>query len=278
MMTNTKQLNMLRENILETLQDIELDRTNGRMIHKKDIVRLSALLESFSVFSRVSRLSSYINESNYFDSKYDKLVAEYRYAKKTLNLIREGFNNPFDTDNDITTDAYKMMNDMYPNYSGSPSKKINISSVRLWNPDVNDKIYYKDGKMNAGKYFGVNDIIERCPVRLLTNKELYSKTIRDFAFPIDIDGRVYAIPFGYASYYRDRKTSTSEPNATYEYDGNNPNDPMIKIISIRPIKKGSEIVLDIPDEDYYDNEITADAFKYPGNCSVMYSVKNFKFA
>lgn len=274
-MTNTKQLNMLRENILESLQDIDLDRINGRMIRKKDIIRLSALLESFSVFSMELNSQSYINESKSFDSKYDKLVAEYRYTKKTLDILREGFNNPFDTDDNIASDAYDFMKDMYGN---SSAKKIDVSSVRLWNPDVNDKIYYKNGRMNAGKYFGQNDVIERCPIRLLTNKELYSKTIRDFAFPIDIDGRVYAIPFGYASYYRDRKSSPSEPNATYEYDGTSPDDPIIKIIAIKPIKKGTEIVLDISDEEYYDNELTADTFRYPGNCSVMYSVKNFKFA
>ena len=130
--------------------------------------------------------------------------------------------------------------------------------------------------MIAGQFFGKGDHIETCPVRLIYEKDLYSENIREFAFTIDKSKGIYAIPFGYASFYRDSKTCNLEPNADYEYV-DDPSGSYIKIYAINNIKKGNEIVL-LSDESDFANEVKPGQFEYDRDEVPFLSVKNVRIA
>ena len=153
---------------------------------------------------------------------------------------------------------------------------MKISNIRLWNNNTDNKIMYKGGRMIAGQFFGKGDHIETCPIRLIYEKDLYSENIRDFAFTIDKGKGIYAIPFGYASFYRNSKSCNVEPNADYEYV-DDPNGSYINIFAINNIKKGHEIVL-ISDESDFANEVKPGQFEYNRDEVPFRSVKNVRIA
>lgn len=273
MPVNIRQLSLIKENIIDIFEDIDGGRLINNKISKNDIIKLSALLEMYSVRTKEFGSTLYIIESESFDRKYDAIVAEYKYNTRLNKNILESFSNPFKDKNAVSNNnVYMYDNRTLP----IDHDKLNINNIRLWDKEVDDKIIYKNGKIVAGKLFGVGDTIETCPIRLISNKDLYSNTIREFAFPIDVKNGIYAVPFGYASYYRNEKTSSSAANADYEYDDSEPKFPCIHIKATSKIPKNCEIVLS-SDSMEYGNELTPDHFHYSDKDSVMHSVKNFKF-
>jgi hypothetical protein len=267
-MTNKDTLKYYREGILETLQDINHDRYYKSTISKKSVKRLLNLAEAYSITANSSNDSDIINEAASLSKQTEMIINEYNFRK---NAVKEGFYNPFDEvdDNDIDT-RYEEIVDI------DPDKDMKISKVRLWNNNTDNKIIYKGGRMIAGQFFGKGDHIETCPVRLIYEKDLYSENIREFAFTIDKSKGIYAIPFGYASFYRDSKTCNIEPNADYEYV-DDPSGSYINIYAINNIKKGHEIVL-ISDESDFANEVKPGQFEYDMGEVPFRSVKNVRIA
>lgn len=261
-------LKYYQENILECLQDIDFDRYYHDRIQKKSLRKLFNLSEAYFIMSKINNDSGAICEANQIIKRAESLAKEYKYRRF---LINEGFENPFDDVDDDT------INTRYDDFvDDEVDDKMRISGVRLWKKDINGKIFYKNGRMFAGKFFGVGDTIEKCPVRLIYDKDMYSENIRDFAFTIDKRNGIYAIPFGYASFYRNSNECNIDPNADYEYiDDESGN--YIRIFSTKNIKKNHEIVLD-SNELLYDNEIKPGQFEYDAGPEPFYSVKNIKIA
>ena len=267
-MTNKDTLKYYREGILETLQDINHDRYYKSTISKASITRLLNLAEAYYINANISSDYDTINEAASFSKQTEMIIKEYNFRK---NAVKEGFYNPFDDVDDHSIDTrYEEIVDI------DPDNDMKISKVRLWNNNTDNKIIYKGGRMIAGQFFGKGDYIETCPVRLIYEKDLYSENIREFAFTIDKSKGIYAIPFGYASFYRDSKTCNLEPNADYEYV-DDPSGSYIKIYAINNIKKGNEIVL-LSDESDFANEVKPGQFEYDRDEVPFLSVKNVRIA
>ena len=267
-MSCKNELKYYRDGILETLQDINRDRYYKSKISKRSIDNLINLVEAYSIVANGSRDSETINESISLSKQVERIINEYNFRK---TAIKEGFYNPFD---DVDDDD---INVRYNDFADTePVGDMKISKVRLWNNNTDNKIIYKGGRMVAGQFFGKGDQIEMCPVRLMYEKDMYSENIRDFAFTIDKPNGIYAIPFGYASFYRNSKECNIDANADYEYV-DDPNGSYIKIYAIRNIRKGHEIVL-VADDSDFENEIKPGQFEYYRNEVPFRSVKNVRIA
>lgn len=259
---NINQLKYYRDSIFESLSKIESIRYRFGLIKSSDINKLFNLTEAYAVLCKTNNLS--MQEADMFMRISERISSEYRYRNLVLN---EGFENPFD-DYDSTDDIKIRYDELC---DSEPNDAVKIGGIRLWNDNTNGKIVYDNGRITAGKFFAVNDTIESCPVRLITTSDLYSRSVRDFAFGIDPDHGIYAIPFGYASFYRSNLDCNLEPNADYEYvDGPN---KTIRIYATRPIRKGNEIVLQA-DREMFDNEFNDSQFRY--DKEPLYSVKNVR--
>lgn len=154
--------------------------------------------------------------------------------------IHEGFNNPFNnnqSDLKTNTSTHKLsLNnyDMVPVYD-----KIKIKGVRPWKCNMRDKLYVKDHKVYSTRIFVPGDIVEECPVQLLSTDALYSRDIRDISFEIDPEKRLYGIPYGLANIYRNSDDTRTDGNIDYEYD---PKEGLIRIYALRKIRKDEELV------------------------------------
>ena len=267
-MTNKDTMKYYRDGILETLQDIDHDRYYKLNISKESIVKLLNLTEAYSITANSLSDSGAINEALSLSKKTEAIIKEYNFRK---NCVKEGFYNPFDDVDDHSIDTrYEEVVDI------DPSNDMKISNIRLWNNNTDNKIMYKGGRMISGQFFGKGDHIETCPIRLIYEKDLYSENIRDFAFTIDKGKGIYAIPFGYASFYRNSKSCNVEPNADYEYV-DDPNGSYINIFAINNSKKGNEIVL-VADDSDFANEIKPGQFEYNRDEVPFRSVKNVRIA
>lgn len=254
----------LRNGILESFQDIDYDRYVDNKICKHKLNKAYSLVRSFIVES--------YDDNDLSDEaiRYMSVIERYVTEKKLFNKqLYEGFYNPFDDIDDVETVK------PIKHFTVNPEEKsVRISKIEVWNTDVKDKVYFDGGKMIAGQFFGKGDTVEVCPVRLIYDSDLYSKNIRDIAFSIDPAKRIYGIPFGYASYYRNSKDVTLDGNADYEFI---PSDtPSIKIYVTSNIKKGEEIILHATDDDF-QNEIKPGQFQYDKNGDEPYMVvKNYR--
>lgn len=258
-------LDNLRDNILESFQDINYDGYIDNKISKQNIDKAFSLVRCF-----VSE--SYSNEdlqeeANQYMSILERFFKEYTLFSK--NKLYEAFYNPFDDEDDENQiDIPKI-----PYKQELEDKEIKISKVKLWDGNTTDKIYFDKGKMRAGKFYAPGDTIEVCPVRLIQDDDLYSRNVRDIAFVIDSEKQIYAIPFGYASYYRNSKETGLDANADYELIPSD--EPTIRIFATSKIRKHNEIIL-FSDETDFENEIKPGQFEYEPNRSEYIAIKNFK--
>ena len=257
-----------RDGIMESLHDIDYDRYYHNSINEKSILRLLDLTEAYSIIAKSEMNSEAINEANSLANKAELIIKEYNYRK---HAIKEGFTNPFDDIDDHTIDTRYI-----EKVDVDPDEEMKIRKVKLWNNNTDNKIMFRNGKMIAGQFFGKGDEIEACPVRLIYEKDLYSENIRDFVFDIDRQKGIYAIPFGYASFYRNSRTCNTPANSDYEYVYS-PDGSYIRIYATGNIKKGHEIILHADDSDF-QNEIKPGQFTYDMGEDPFYSVKNIKIA
>lgn len=237
--------------------------TNTRV---KSLMTLVDLCEAFSVLSMETGSKNLSDESKL----YERLVEKLSIGEKAVCKLNEGFVNPFDDLDSETIAAVEHSLD-----DEDDEDDFKIRKIRLRKRELTGKIAFSKGKMISGKYFIPNDVIENAPVAIIANSDLYSKTIREFAFELDKDRRSYGIAFGYASFYRNSKDSGLEPNAEYEYNSGEDGYPTIIIRAIKKIRPGQEIILSSDETDFV-NELKPDSFRYPKGEDPFYSVKNFK--
>ena len=105
-----------------------------RGFDNESIVKLSSLLESFTVFSRELGDRKFINESAICSRVLESVVDDG--ALKTLN---ESFFNPFD-DEPVEKEDEKV--DSRVHQDG-----INIEKIRLWKKNRKDKVFLSKGKV-----------------------------------------------------------------------------------------------------------------------------------
>ena len=268
-----EQIGFYRNKIRSAITNADALLFESGKVEKESMVMLTNLLEAFTILANISGDANLINEAKSYEKKLD-------IYELGVSRINEGFTNPF-ADNEQSVASYMngFHNDSYNNIrngSRPDSDDIKISRINLWDTDTANKIMFKNGVMVAGKYFGRGDIIERCPIRLLFERDMYSENIRKFAFALDRKRGIYAVPFGYASFYRNSKESGLKPNCEYEYViGNTPEQSYIKIYATEPIKKNEEIIL-LSDETDFENEIKPGQFKYDNDVNDYTPTKNFK--
>jgi len=94
---------------------------------------------------------------------------------------------------------------------------------------------------------------------------------------VDYANRIYAIPFGYGTCYRNSKEFGVEGNAAYYFDDSNPKYPLIIITATKKIKKGHEIVLTSTEEDF-ENEVRPGQFEYDKGYEPYHSIKSVRIA
>lgn len=267
-MKDSQQIHYIGESILEMFQYADSVRKKGRSLKKSEISRLVDLSESFCALASSMKDRSLMEEAALYERVTRMLVMESVDKK----IFETGFFNPFDdgeypTEDIYSSGRYTEDDDNDPN--------IRIKRVRMWNNDAKNKVMLVNGKMIAGRRFEQGDIIERCPCRIISGRDLYSKDIRDMAFPIDSSKRIFAIPFGYGLYYRNSKEFGVEPNACYRYDDTDPNHPYIVIVALQRIRKDHEVVLESTDEDF-ENEIKPGQFSYRQGPEMFYSPGSIK--
>ena len=197
-----------------------------------------------------------------------------KFIRKKINES-VGFENPFE---DTVTDTLSPMEDQAiisdPLDMDPKKTKVSISGVKLWNPNTANKTVYKNKKMYAGQYFCAGDIVEVSPVKILTDKDMYSENIRESSFVIDKGKGIYALPLGYALCYRNSMEIPylSEGNISYDF---NLDTNEITFTAIKDIRKGEELVIDATEDDFA-NEIQPGQFQYKQGPDPIYSTKNIK--
>ena len=142
-------------------------------------------------------------------------MAKVVKIRKYNKLNEASFTNPFDEEGGYSPSSERD----YISAELNKTPKVNsISKVGLWNTNVKNKIAYKNDRIYANNYFCAGDIVEECPVKLMSEKDLYSETIRDCVFPIDTNKGIYALPLGYAICYRNSMESGLPGNIEYNFD------------------------------------------------------------
>lgn len=193
-----------------------------------------------------------------------------KFIRKKIN---EGFENPFE---DTVTDTLSSKDDSIVNDPlFSPAEnKVSINNVSLWNKNTTNKTVYRNNKMYAGQYFCAGDIVEVSPVKILTDKDMYSENIRESSFTIDKGKGIYALPLGYALCYRNSMEvpHLDAGNISYDFDTDN---NTITFTAIRDIRKNEELVIDATEDDFA-NEIQPGQFQYKEGSDPIYSTKNIK--
>lgn len=214
-----------------------------------------------------------------FNPTGDEEAAFKRNAMESLDLsllsLQEalGFSNPFDnlSSSTTTTASFNEKHDTpnvvykYDEYGNAvePGTRPEISKIRVHDirPKVNVVYSNRGGeaRVSAGRDFFPGDIIEVCPVKIMEEKDLYSRNIRDSVFPLDKKERIFGLPLGHAICYRnDMDAKGLEGNVRYEY---NENDGTITIIATRRIRKGNELLFHAEESDFA-NELHPYDFRY----------------
>ena len=193
-----------------------------------------------------------------------------KFIRKKIN---EGFENPFE---DTVTDTLSSKDDSIikdPLFSPTTAK-VSIGNVSLWNKNVSNKVVYANNRMYAGKYFCEGDIVEVSPVKILSDKDMYSENIRDSSFVVDKGKGIYALPLGYALCYRNSVEIPHSNGGNLEYSFDMDNNT-ITFTATRDIRKGEELVITATDDDFA-NEIQPGQFQYQQGPDPIYSTKNIK--
>lgn len=193
-----------------------------------------------------------------------------KFIRKKIN---EGFENPFE---DTVTDTLSSNDDSIikdPLFSPTTAK-VSIGNVSLWNKNISNKVVYANNRMYAGKYFCEGDIVEVSPVKILSDKDMYSENIRDSSFVVDKGKGIYALPLGYALCYRNSVEIPHSNGGNLEYSFDMDNNT-ITFTATRDIRKGEELVITATDDDFA-NEIQPGQFQYQQGPDPIYSTKNIK--
>lgn len=178
---------------------------------------------------------------------------ESAYIDETKPSLNEDFYNPYDDEDDNEDLNNRKQIVIQP----TENNKF-IKGIKLWNNNRKDKIVFFHNRIIATSIFVPDDIIEEAPVYLLDTRDLYAPRIREIAFEIDPEHRLYGIPMGLADYYRNSSETGTKGNADYTYD---PKEGIIRIYALEKIRKGEEIVLR-DNSPEYENQVKPNQFKY----------------
>lgn len=233
---------ILRESVLEKFHNIDETFYRYGMTFESQLDELSSDIEKYiSLNENSSDGIKNRQECEFFESRFRKLSERTAYFNR-MGLL-EGFDT-WDLDDEDEEAQQKAADEAKARRAELTREKppVQIQNVRAWNNNVPNKTVYRNGGMYAGKFFGPGDIIETSPVRYLQDGDLYSRTIRDFAFEVDRNKGLYAIPFGYATYYKSA-SDLGSANASYTFEMQNGKVPTIIIKALDSIKPNTEIII-----------------------------------
>ena len=166
------------------------------------------------------------------------LVEFFRNIKirtDNFRMLNEAFYNPFD---DELLDHDEIINE--PKQITPEDTRL-IKKIKIYNNRANlGGIKFLNDRVYATKTFYMDDIIEVAPVRVLDDSDLYSSNVRKMTFPIDLNKRIFGVPFGIGSIARNELETGLTGNIDYEYDPDKANE--IIIYATKRINKGDELI------------------------------------
>ena len=254
---NNRDMDVSIEKVLESFSVIEKSLYESGICQKSDLKQASSIAEAY-IEQNLGAEENFLIEN-----KFRLLVECYVMTQENKPLnewIHRGFDS-FD-DTPVTTPAA-------PEAPG----RVVIKKVLPWCSNSTNKIEFKDGRIYAGKRYSTNDIIEEAPIRVIQVEDTYSRPIRDLTFEVDGERGLYAIPFGYASYYRIDELS---PKASYDFVYEPKSGKGYVVIrALTPIMKGDEITI-IKDRNRF-SEQKYDRFRAANGLIREVPVTNFRF-
>lgn len=218
----------LRESVMNMLDSIGKSLYESKICDKSDLEKAAGMLENYIKTCDEIGNAELINEAQSFELNFMLLADTYSFSKQHLN---EWINIGFDTfdDNDISDNSVSM------------KPVVQIKKVLPYNNNPRNKTFFRNGSMYAATRYSAGDIIEEAPVNFIHIEDTYSRPIRDLSFEVDVEKGLYAIPMGYASYYRNDEHN---PNATYSFMYNpEAGNGHILIRASKPIAKNEEITV-----------------------------------
>lgn len=244
------------EKVLESFAVVEKSLYETGTCDKSDLEKASEIAESFI------GNSGRREENDLIENKF-KLLAEC-YNMSHSKPLNEWMSRGFDTYDDEPGEV-----SVLPETPG----RVAIKKVLPWCSNSTNKIVFKDGRIFAGKRYSANDIVEEAPIRVIHVEDTYSRPIRDLTFEIDGRNGLYAIPFGYASYYRiDEASPKASYDFVYEPDSGK---GYVVIRALKPIMKGDEITI-IKDRNRFEEQ-KYDRFRADNGLIREVPVSNFRF-
>lgn len=245
------------EKVLESFSVIEKSLYESGKCQKSDLEKASSVVEAYIEENPGS-------EENFLIENKFKLLVECYIMTQESKPLNEWIQRGFDSFDDTPTTA--------PATLEMPGR-VAIKKVLPWCSNSTNKIVFKDGRIFAGKRYSANDIIEEAPIRVIQVEDTYSRPIRDLTFEIDGEKGLYAIPFGYASYYR---IDESSPKASYDFVYEPKSGKGYVVIrALTPIMKDDEITI-IKDRNRF-SEQKYDRFRAANGLVREVPVTNFRF-
>ena len=253
---NNRNISVSLNDVMKSFATVEKSLYRLKTCKKTDLDKAVALTESYI------KINNKIFENNSLKRKLRLLVESYNILSNSK--INEWMQAGFDTFNDFQSELPDN-----PELHG----QVKIKKVLPWCSNSSNKIFYKDGRIFAGKRYSANDIIEEAPMRIIHVEDTYSRPIRDLTFEVDGENGIYAIPFGYAIYYRIDENS---PKASYDFVYEpKTGTGYVVIRALKPIMKGDEITI-IKDSNKFSNKLY-DRFTAANGLVQDVPIKNFRF-
>lgn len=252
-------IDVLRESVIKTLDSVGKSLYETKTCEKTSLEKAAKLVEEYVNECAGTGNIDLIAEAGAFERNFVLLADSYSYMKQPLNeWLAQGFDT-YDPDDQPITPAIGM------------KPRVQVSSVRPYISKA--KNILKNGGMYADRSYSAGDLLEEAPVRIIHIEDTYSRPIRDLSFEVDAEQGIYAIPMGYASYYRNDEYS---PNATYSFVYNPENgNGHIMIRANKHISKGDEITVTRSQKCF--REPNYDRFGTKSNSMREISVSNFRF-
>ena len=254
---NNRGTDISLEKVLESFSVIEKSLYESGTCQKSDLDTASSVTEAYIEEHPDAE------ENFQIENKFRLLVECYIMIQESKPL-NEWIQRGFDSFDEEPSNA-----PMIPELPG----RVAIKKVLPWCSNSTNKIEFKNGRIYAGKRYSTNDIIEEAPIRIIQVEDTYSRPIRDLTFEVDGEKGLYAIPFGYASYYR---IDESSPKASYDFVYEPKSGKGYVVIrALSPIMKGDEITI-IKDRNRF-SEQKYDRFRAANGLIREVPVTNFRF-
>ena len=244
------------ENVLESFAVVEKSLYEDGKCDRRDFLKASMLAESF-----IGKTGN--------EEERSKIENKFRLLAECCGMLHE---KPLNEWLSRGFDTYDDEPDSVPALPSTPGRVV-IKKVLPWCSNSTNKIVFRDGRIFAGKRYSANDIVEEAPIRIIHVEDTYSRPIRDLTFEVDGKNGLYAIPFGYASYYR---VNEAAPNASYDFVYEPESGKGYVVIrALKPIMKDDEITI-IKDRNRFAEQ-KYDRFVADNGLMREVPVSNFRF-